>query len=122
MLGAEAVTLGMIWISTFFIVYVFVAHRLGFGLRGVVAGIFLSSTSSRYSILIYVSTGSVAAGWQSYAYGAFTPLGGVFAFLTSMAMLGRMQSVAAITGVIVATIVTVCVCAFAGGAWGTVSG
>lgn len=31
-----------------------------------------------------------------------------------MAMVGRVQSVAAVTGVIVATIVTVGVCAFAG--------
>lgn len=38
---AEAVTLGMTWLFTFFIVYVFIAHRLGFGMRGVMAGIHL---------------------------------------------------------------------------------
>lgn len=59
-------------------------------------------------------TGSIAAAWQSYAYGAFTPLGGAFALLTSMAMLGKMQSVAAIAGAIVATILTVIVCLFIG--------
>lgn len=36
---AEAVTLGMTWLFTFFVVYVFIAHRLGFGMRGVMAGI-----------------------------------------------------------------------------------
>lgn len=57
-------------------------------------------------------TGSIAAAWQSYSYGAFTPLGGAFAFLTSMAMLGKMQSIAAISGAIVATILTAGVCLF----------
>lgn len=60
------------------------------------------------------STGSIAAAWQSYAYGAFTPFGGAFAFLTSMAMLGKMQSVAAIAGAIVATILTAGVFFFIG--------
>ena len=32
--------------------------------------------------------GSLAAGFQSYMYGDFTPAGGIFATLTSMAMLG----------------------------------
>lgn len=38
-ISAEAITLGMTWLFTFFIVYVFIAHRLGFGMRGVMAGI-----------------------------------------------------------------------------------
>lgn len=65
------------------------------------------------------STGSIAAGWQSYAYSAFTPLGSVVAFLTSVAMMGRMQSVAATTGVIVAMVITAGVCVFAGVGPGT---
>ena len=38
--------------------------------------------------------GTIAAAFQSWAYGDFTPTGGIFATLTSMAMLGtlaRMQ-------------------------------
>lgn len=32
--------------------------------------------------------GSLAAAFQSWMYGGFTPAGGIFATLTSMAMLG----------------------------------
>ena len=32
--------------------------------------------------------GSLAAGFQSFMYGGFTPAGGIFATLTSLAMLG----------------------------------
>ncbi|KAL2854237.1 hypothetical protein BJY01DRAFT_205703 [Aspergillus pseudoustus] len=42
---------------------------LGFGPRGIAAG-------------------SIAAGFQSFMYGGFTPAGGIFATLTSTAMLG----------------------------------
>jgi hypothetical protein len=36
-------------------------------------------------------------------YGAFTPVGGIFATLTSVAMLGRLMPVATITGALTAT-------------------
>ena len=36
----------------------------------------------------FLSTGSAAAAYQAFAYGAFTPAGGIFAGLTSMAMTG----------------------------------
>lgn len=39
---SEAFTLGITWLVIFFVVYVLVAHRLGFGARGVMAGIYTS--------------------------------------------------------------------------------
>lgn len=38
--AVEAVTLWMSWLVVFFLVYVLVAHKLGFGARGVMAGMF----------------------------------------------------------------------------------
>ncbi|KAM3413574.1 hypothetical protein BST61_g11444 [Cercospora zeina] len=38
-----------------------------------------------------VAAGSVAAAFQGCAYGAFTPAGGIFATLTSFAMLGLLM-------------------------------
>ncbi|PLB44165.1 hypothetical protein P170DRAFT_440511 [Aspergillus steynii IBT 23096] len=35
-----------------------------------------------------IVSGSLAAAFQSWMYGGFTPAGGIFATLTSMAMLG----------------------------------
>lgn len=35
--------------------------------------------------------GSLAAVFQSYMYGAFTPAGGIFATLTSMGMMGTLM-------------------------------
>ncbi|KAF3385866.1 hypothetical protein DPV78_012421 [Talaromyces pinophilus] len=46
-----------------------IVMSLGFGPRGIVAG-------------------SIAAAFQSFMYGGFTPAGGIFATFTSMAMLG----------------------------------
>lgn len=39
---SEAITLGITWVVIFFVVYVLVAYKLGFGVRGVVAGIYTS--------------------------------------------------------------------------------
>ncbi len=35
-----------------------------------------------------IGLGTLAAAFQAWAYGGFTPAGGIFATLTSMAMLG----------------------------------
>ncbi|KGQ06695.1 hypothetical protein BBAD15_g7993 [Beauveria bassiana D1-5] len=43
-----------------------------------------------------IGAGTIAAAFQSYMYGGFTPAGGIFATLTSMAMLGSMMPAAAI--------------------------
>ena len=47
--------------------------------------------------------GSLAAAFQSYMYGGFTPAGGIFATLTSMAMLGILMPPAAIFAAFLAT-------------------
>ncbi|KAI2778276.1 hypothetical protein F4815DRAFT_447420 [Daldinia loculata] len=56
-----------------------------------------------------VIPGSIAAAFQSAMYGGFTPAGGIFASLTSLAMLGLLApavtAVAAITALIPAVIV-----------------
>ena len=50
-------------------------------------------------------SGSLAAAFQGLMYGAFTPAGGIFATLTSIAMLGRLMPVAALIGTLVASLV-----------------
>lgn len=40
--------------------------------------------------------GSLAAGFQSFMYGGFTPAGGIFAILTSLGMRGILQQVVGI--------------------------
>lgn len=47
--------------------------------------------------------GTLAAAFQSYMYGGFTPAGGIFATLTSMAMLGTLFPPGAILSAVVAT-------------------
>ncbi|KZL70504.1 hypothetical protein CT0861_09590 [Colletotrichum tofieldiae] len=53
-----------------------------------------------------VGAGTLAAAFQSFMYGGFTPAGGVFATLTSMAMLGTMMPWAVGIAGLVATLVT----------------
>lgn len=55
------------------------------------------------------STGSAAAAFQSWAYGGFTPAGGIFATLTSMGMLGILNPLVAILASLIATAVAVLV-------------
>ncbi|KAF4547278.1 Hypothetical protein D9617_48g089390 [Elsinoe fawcettii] len=73
-----------VWWTTFAIV-VTIGLCLGFGPSGVVAG-------------------SFAAAFQAWAYGAFTPAGGVFATLTSLGMVGVLAPAIATAGASVATI------------------
>lgn len=47
--------------------------------------------------------GSLAAAFQAWAYGAFTPAGGIFATLTSLGMLGFLAPPVALSGAGVAT-------------------
>ncbi|KAI1635634.1 hypothetical protein F4809DRAFT_612860 [Biscogniauxia mediterranea] len=83
------------WAITFTVVFSLVGF-MGFGLQG-------------------VGLGSLAAAFQSYMYGGFTPAGGVFATLTSMAMLGRLMPAATLAAVVAATVVAVLVWAGGGG-------
>ncbi|RYC59144.1 hypothetical protein CHU98_g7064 [Xylaria longipes] len=48
---------------------------------------------------------TLAAVFQSAMYGGFTPAGGIFATLTSMAMLGILMPAAAISAALLATMV-----------------
>ncbi|KAI8964520.1 hypothetical protein F5Y11DRAFT_345455 [Daldinia sp. FL1419] len=51
-----------------------------------------------------VAAGSMAAAIQSAKYGAFTPASGIFATLTSLAMLGIFQPLVTLTAAIIASI------------------
>ncbi|KAL1983495.1 hypothetical protein VTN96DRAFT_10316 [Rasamsonia emersonii] len=73
------------WAITFTVVMFFILS-LGFGPAGIVAG-------------------SLAAAFQSLMYGGFTPAGGIFATLTSMAMLGTLMWPAAVFAAVLATVV-----------------
>ena len=53
--------------------------------------------------------GTLAAAFQSYMYGAFTPAGGVFATLTSMAMVGTMQPIIFVAAACLSTVAAVVV-------------
>ncbi|KAK1751151.1 hypothetical protein QBC47DRAFT_392328 [Echria macrotheca] len=79
----------MAWIITFWVV-VLIFLGLGFGPIGIVAG-------------------SFAAAFQSYMYGGFTPAGGIFATLTSMAMLGALVPAVLVGAATLSTLVAVIV-------------
>ncbi|KAL1585220.1 hypothetical protein WHR41_05767 [Cladosporium halotolerans] len=74
-----------VWWITFTIIITLVLC-LGFGPGGVVAG-------------------SLAAAFQAWAYGAFTPAGGIFATLTSLGMVGMLAPAVAVLGAGFATMV-----------------
>ncbi|KAI9854364.1 MAG: hypothetical protein M1813_001267 [Trichoglossum hirsutum] len=85
----------LVWVITFTIVMAFIMW-LGFGRAGIVAG-------------------SLAAAFQSWAYGAFTPAGGLFASLTSLGMLGYCMPAGAAVAAVVSTSVTLIVSGSFGG-------
>ncbi|KAG0647315.1 hypothetical protein D0Z07_6907 [Hyphodiscus hymeniophilus] len=53
-----------------------------------------------------VLSGSLAAAFQSWMYGGFTPAAGIFATLTSVGMLGFATPVFTAAAVLVATLVS----------------
>ncbi|KAG5990305.1 hypothetical protein E4U43_004311 [Claviceps pusilla] len=59
-----------------------------------------------------IGAGTLAAAFQSYMYGGFTPAGGIFATLTSIGMLGMLMPAAALLAAIIATGVAVAVWAW----------
>ncbi|KAL1970740.1 hypothetical protein VTN77DRAFT_2574 [Rasamsonia byssochlamydoides] len=71
------------WAITFTVIMILILS-LGFGSAGIIAG-------------------SLAAAFQSFMYGGFTPAGGIFATLTSMAMLGTLMWPADILAAVLAT-------------------
>jgi len=56
--------------------------------------------------MFHVKKGSLAAIFQSWAYGAWTPAGGIFATLTSMAMIGTLMPPLFIGAATIASLVT----------------
>jgi hypothetical protein len=79
------------WIT--FTIAIFLLGLLGFGPKGIIPG-------------------TLAAAFQSWAYGGFTPAGGIFATLTSLAMLGYFMRLQAGVAVVIATGVAVTVYSF----------
>jgi len=79
-------TLVLLWFVIFWAVLL-VLFALGFGPAGIIAG-------------------SLAAGFQSWMYGAITPAGGVFAVLTSIGMMGIFATPHVIGALVVASLVT----------------
>lgn len=86
-----------------------------FGPPGVVGGmsinasaVYLENWTCKY-LNFYSIPGSLAAAFQSYMYGAFTPAGGIFATLTSMGMLGTLMLPVVIFAAFFATCVAVLV-------------
>ncbi|KAG6017133.1 hypothetical protein E4U54_008247 [Claviceps lovelessii] len=59
-----------------------------------------------------IGAGTLAAAFQSYMYGGFTPAGGIFATLTSIGMLGMLMPAAALLAAMIATGVAVAVWAW----------
>ncbi|KAK1690436.1 hypothetical protein BDP55DRAFT_650713 [Colletotrichum godetiae] len=80
----QIIALVMTWAIVFTVVSIAILG-LGFGPAGVGAG-------------------TLAAVFQSSMYGAFTPAGGLFATLTSMAMLGTLMPWAAVVSGVLATL------------------
>jgi len=54
-------------------------------------------------------SGTLAAAFQAWAYGGFTPAGGVFATFTSLGMLGYLRPLEVVAGATIATVVTLIV-------------
>jgi len=79
----QTLVLITVWWVTFTIIVTFVLC-LGFGPSGVIPG-------------------SLAAALQGWAYGAFTPAGGIFATLTSLGMVGFLAPAVALFSAGVAT-------------------
>ncbi|CAJ2509019.1 Uu.00g140450.m01.CDS01 [Anthostomella pinea] len=69
---------------------------MGFGSGGVVAD------TNKPFYIYYSLASSIAAAFQPAAYGGFTPAGGLFATLTSLAMLGILAPAIALVGAMVA--------------------
>ncbi|PHH72743.1 hypothetical protein CDD80_4286 [Ophiocordyceps camponoti-rufipedis] len=92
---SHAATSIIIWAATFSIV-IFIIPWLGFGPAGIVLG-------------------SLAAWFQSFMYGGFTPAGALFAQLTSIAMTGMLFPLALILAAVIATVVVIIVWICGGG-------
>jgi hypothetical protein len=106
----ETLLIITVWWITFVVVLIIVSC-IGLNPVGVAAGLAYPLTrrivTGPYKLTR--STGSAAAYFQSWMYGGFTPAGGIFATLTSMAMLGTLMPLQVIFSSTVATIAAVIV-------------
>lgn len=78
---------------------------LGFGPLGVITGEAPRSNSGFYRPSHALDIGTIAAAFQSIMYGGFTPAGGLFATLTSMAMVGTLMPAVFVFSSLVASLV-----------------
>ena len=71
---------------------------LGFGPAGVVAG------SAHFYFLVRITdiavTGSLAASFQAWMYGGFTPAAGIFATFTSLGMIGLLNPIVGVISIV----------------------
>lgn len=109
MIIKETLLIITVWWITFAVVLITVSC-IGFNPVGVAAGLAypLPIIITEFYKLTH-SIGSVAAYFQSWMYGGFTPAGGIFATLTSMGMLGILMPLEVIFSSTVATIAAVIV-------------
>ncbi|KAJ5380023.1 uncharacterized protein N7496_002451 [Penicillium cataractarum] len=112
LLRPDILTIITAWWITFTVVMIII-FCLGFGPVGIAAGLanppFTLSAEEPTKLIRFETTGSAAAAFQSWMYGGFTPAGGIFATLTSTAMVGLLIPWSMIPASIVATIVAVIV-------------
>jgi hypothetical protein len=80
---------------------------LGFGPAGIAAGVSKSNMLNLRWLTTFL--GSLAAAFQGWMYGGFTPAAGVVATLTSMATLGVLQPFVVLFSAFSATVVALVV-------------
>lgn len=101
------------WIT--FTITLTIVLGVGFGRLGVGAG--GAPFHHNRGLLSILLLGTVAAIFQSMAYGALTPAGGIFATLTSIAMTDRLSLPAVVAAAILATTVAGIVWVAGVGSW-----
>ena len=102
-MNTDILAIIMAWWITFTLV-VTVVLSLGFGPVGVGYGNYLALPEIIIGLTGF-ALGTLAAGFQSWAYGGFTPPAGLFATLTSLAMTSALGPPVALAAATVATLV-----------------
>lgn len=105
----------MTWWITFTVVLLLLC-AVGFNPVGIGAGMTFSADGITTSMGFLLgrmthsyTKGTLAAAFQSYMYGGFTPAGGIFATLTSLGMLGVLMPLEVGLASLSATAITVIV-------------
>jgi hypothetical protein len=107
--SSDILAVVLAWAITFTAVCIIILG-LGFGPVGIGAGTFRGTSLRVFFPFCNCSSrplmnviGTLAAAFQGWMYGAFSPAGGIFATLTSMAMTGMLQPAIFILASIVAS-------------------